>query len=283
MSATNTALVDSHCHLNFGALKDDLDRVLARARERGVGHMLAIGTKLAEFPEVLTIAETHAHIFCTVGVHPHEAESEAGIAASELIKRAAHPRVVGIGETGLDFYYDNAPRDLQRENFHTHIAAARETGLPLVVHTRDADDDTAAILADEMGEGAITGVIHCFTASQKFARQALDLGFYISFSGIVTFKNAADIQETARMVPGDRILVETDAPYLAPVPNRGKTCEPAFVADTAAFLAELRGVSEAELARSTSDNFFRLFSKAARCCPSAEADKTCPSAEADKT
>ncbi len=264
MSAASTALVDSHCHLNFTALKDDLDGVLARAKERGVGTMLAIGTKLAEFPDVLAIAEAHGHIFCTVGVHPHEAENESGVALEELVKRAAHPRVVGIGETGLDFYYDNAPRDLQRDNFRTHIAAARETGLPLVVHTRDADDDTAAILAEEMGKGAFTGVIHCFTASRKFAEQALDIGFYISFSGIVTFRNAADIQETARMVPEDKILVETDAPYLAPVPNRGKTCEPAFVADTAAFLAELRGVSEVEIARRTSDNFFRLFSKAAR-------------------
>ena len=172
--------------------------------------------------------------------------------------------IVGIGETGLDLYYDNSPRDIQERSFRTHIAAARETGLPLVVHTRDADDDTAAILTEETREGAFTGVIHCFTASRKFSEQALDLGFYISFSGIVTFRNAADIQETARMVPEDRILVETDAPYLAPVPNRGKTCEPAFVADTAAFLAELRGVSEAEIARSTSDNFFRLFNKAAR-------------------
>ena len=274
MPAAQPSLVDSHCHLNFDALKEDLDGVLARAEERGVGTMLAIGTTLAEFPDVLAIAEAHDHIFCTVGVHPHEAENEAGIAAGELVKRAAHPKVVGIGETGLDFYYDNAPRDLQRETFRTHIVAARETGLPLVVHTRDADDDTAAILSEEMGQGAFTGVIHCFTASGAFAKQALDLGFYISFSGIVTFKNAADIQETAKMVPGDRILVETDAPYLAPVPNRGKTCEPAFVADTAAFVAELRGVTRDEIARTTSDNFFRLFSKAAGHCPSAEADKT---------
>jgi TatD DNase family protein len=257
-------LVDSHCHLNFAALQDDLDGVLARAGARGVGTMLAIGTKLADFPDVLAIAEAHGHIFCTVGVHPHEAENEAGVAADELIRLAEHPRVVGIGETGLDYYYDNAPREAQRENFRSHIAAARETGLPLVVHTRDADDDTAAILTEEMGKGAFPGVIHCFTASGDFARKALDLGFYISFSGIVTFKNAADIQETAKVVPAERILVETDAPYLAPVPHRGKTCEPAFVADTAAFLAELRGVSEAEMARTTSDNFFRLFNKATR-------------------
>lgn len=264
MAAAAASLVDSHCHLNFDALNDDLDGVLSRAGERGVATMLAIGTKLAEFPEVLAIAEAHDHIFCTVGVHPHEAENEAGIAVEALIKRAAHPRVVGIGETGLDFYYDNAPRDLQRANFRTHIEAARETGLPLVVHTREADEDTAAILAEEMGKGPFTGVIHCFTASRKFAEQALELGFYISFSGIVTFKNAADIQDTAKMVPEDRFLVETDAPYLAPVPNRGKTCEPAFVADTAAFVAELRGVTPDEIARSTSDNFFRLFSKATR-------------------
>lgn len=258
------SLVDSHCHLNFGALQDDLSGVLARAEERGISNMLAIGTKLEEFPDVLAIAEAYEHIFCTVGVHPHEAENEAGIAIEELIKRARHPKVVGIGETGLDFYYDNAPRDLQRENFRTHITAARETGLPLVVHTRDADDDTAAILTDEMGKGAFSGVIHCFTASRKFAEQALELGFYISFSGIVTFKNAADIQETAKQVPEDRILVETDAPFLAPVPNRGKTCEPAFVADTAAFVADLRGVSPDHIARTTSENFFRLFAKSAK-------------------
>lgn len=276
-------LVDSHCHLDFPDFESELEAVIARARQADIGLMLTICTKISEFANIRAIAEGHDDIFCSVGIHPHEAANEPEADTGRIVELTAHPKVVGIGETGLDYHYDNAPRDRQRHVFRAHIDAARECGLPLIVHCRDADQDMVSMLSEAHRDGPFPGLIHCFSAAPEVAEKALELGLYISFSGIVTFKNAADIQETARMVPEDRILVETDAPYLAPVPNRGKTCEPAFVADTAAFLAELREVSEAELARSTSDNFFRLFNKAARCCPSAEADKTCPSAEADKT
>lgn len=257
-------LVDSHCHLNYKGLDDDLEGVLGRAREAGVGAMLAINTRISEFDDVIGIARAHDDIFASVGVHPHQAEEEAHTPLDALLARAEDPLVIGIGETGLDYYYDNAPRELQRENFRTHIAAARQTGLPVIVHTRDADDESAAILREEMAAGAFTGVIHCFTASQGFAETALDLGLYISLSGIVTFRNAVALQETAKTVPLERLLVETDAPFLAPVPHRGKTCEPAFVADTARFVADLRGIAFEELARVTTENFFTLFSKAGR-------------------
>lgn len=254
-------LIDSHCHLNFPELFADLDGVLARARAADVGRMVAIGTKLREFDQVRAIAEAHGDVYCTVGIHPHEAEAEPGVQAAALIAETGHRKVVGIGETGLDYFYESAPREAQKINFRAHIAAVRETGLPLIVHTRDADADTAEILRQEMEQGAFTGVIHCFTASAEFARIALDLGFYISLSGIVTFKTAVELRETAKSLPLDRLLIETDAPYLAPVPKRGKSNEPAFVAHTAAYLADLYGLSLAELGDITSSNFFRLFQR----------------------
>jgi len=255
--------VDSHCHLNYAGLVEDQAAVIARARESGVSTMLNISTKAHEWADVIGVAEREADVWATVGIHPHEADAHPEIDTARLIEAAAHPRVVGIGETGLDYYYDHSDRDRQRASFRSHIAAARETGLPLIVHTRDAEDDTAEILADEMGKGAYRGVIHCFTASAAFAAKALDLGLYISISGIVTFKNAKDLQATASTLPQDRLLIETDAPFLAPVPHRGRTCEPAYVADTARFLAGLRGVNPESLAATTSANFFTLFEKAA--------------------
>ncbi len=253
--------IDSHCHLNYKGLVEQQQDVLERARAAGVGTMLTISTRESEWDDVIGIAEREEDIWATVGIHPHEADSHAHVDTAKLIARAQHPRVVGIGESGLDYYYDHSDRDQQQTSFRAHIAAARETGLPIIVHTRDAEDDTAAILRDEMGKGAYPGVIHCFTASDAFAEIALDLGFYISISGIVTFKNARDLQATAARVPIERLLIETDAPFLAPVPHRGKTGEPAFVADTARFLADLRGVDVMTLATATTANFHRLFTK----------------------
>ena len=255
--------IDSHCHLNYQGLVEEQPKVLARARAAGVELMLNISTRASEWDAVIGTAEREADVMASVGIHPHEADLHPDIDAAKLVERAGHPRVVGIGETGLDYYYDHSDRERQRQSFRAHVAASRETGLPLIVHTRDAEEDTYLILEEEMGKGAYTGVIHCFTASADFARKALDLGLYISISGIVTFKNAKDLQATAKDVPSDRLLIETDAPFLAPVPNRGKTCEPAFVADTARFLAELRGESVEQLAASTAANFRSLFSKAA--------------------
>ncbi|WP_164156750.1 TatD family hydrolase [Sandarakinorhabdus rubra] len=255
-------LIDSHCHLNYPGLKEDVDGVLARARAAGVSGFLGISTRRSEWDEVIARADAEADVWATVGIHPHEADLHPDTDAATLIDATAHPKVIGIGETGLDYYYDKSDRARQQASFRSHIIAARATGLPLIVHTRNAESDTLALLK-EVGEGPLTGVIHCFTASQAFADEALALGFYISISGIVTFKNARDLQDTARAIPADRLLVETDAPFLAPVPMRGKVCEPAFVAHTARFLAALRGVSEAELAATTSDNFRALFSKAA--------------------
>lgn len=254
-------LIDSHCHLDYPDLAPDLTGVLARAANAGVGAMLTIGTRMRDFPRVRAIAEAHPHIFCSVGIHPHEAANENADAAA-LVAAAAHPRVVGIGETGLDYFYDRSPRPQQQDNFRTHIAAARQTGLPLIVHTRDADQDTAAILREAMGQGPVSGVLHCFTSSQWLAEQALALGFYISISGIITFKNADELRRTVRSLPLDRLLVETDAPFLAPVPVRGRPCEPAFVAHTAAKVAELKGVSREALAAATTANFRTLFPKA---------------------
>ena len=259
-------LIDSHCHLNYPGLVEDQVGVLARARAAGVTGMLGISTKQHEWHDVIAIAEREPDVWATVGIHPHEADAYADIDTAKLVEAAAHPRVIGIGETGLDYYYDHSDRAQQQRSFRSHIAASRATGLPLIVHTRDAEADTTAILREEMGKGAFPGVIHCFTASREFAETALDLGFYISLSGIVTFKNARDLQETAKIVPANRLLIETDAPFLAPVPMRGKTCEPAFVAHTARFVAELRGVSPEELMRATADNFFNLFGKADRPC-----------------
>ncbi|MFT3976187.1 MAG: TatD family hydrolase [Sphingomonas bacterium] len=254
-------LADSHCHLNYKGLAEDQRAVLERARARGVTAMLNIATRESEWDEVLATAEREPDVWATVGIHPHEADQHPHVDTARLVARAAHPRIVGIGESGLDYYYDHSDRERQQASFRAHIAAAREAGVPIVVHTRDAEEDTAAILRDEMGKGAFAGVIHCFTASGAFADIALDLGFYISISGIVTFRNARDLQETAARLPIERLLVETDAPFLAPVPHRGKTGEPAFVADTAAFLANLRGESIDQLQDVTANNFHTLFSK----------------------
>ena len=256
-------LIDSHCHLNYDGLAERQDEVLEAARTRGVGGFLNISTRQSEWDDVIAVAAREPDVWATVGIHPHEADNHPDLGAAALIDAAQHPRVIAIGECGLDYYYDKSDRAAQRERFAAHIEAARATGLPLVVHTRDAEEDTGAMLAEAVGEGGVTGVLHCFTGSRALAERALDLGFYISLSGIVTFKNAADLQETAKMLPRDRLLVETDSPFLAPVPNRGKTCEPAFVADTAAFVADLRGDSREDLAESTTANFFRLFAKAA--------------------
>lgn len=255
--------VDSHCHLNYKGLIEDQPAVLARARAAGVGMMLNISTREREWDDVIATAEREDDVWATVGIHPHEADGHPDIDTAKLVAKAQHPKVIGIGESGLDYYYDHSDRDRQRTSFRAHIAAARDTGLPLIVHTRDAEDDTARMLSEEMGKGAYPGVIHCFTASGDFADKALDLGLYISISGIVTFKNARDLQETAARIPADRLLIETDSPFLAPVPHRGKTCEPGYVADTARFLADLRGVSIEALAEQTSANFRALFTKAA--------------------
>ena len=257
-------LVDSHCHLDFPDYAGDVEGVVARARAAGIGTCLSIGTELARFPGVRAVAEKFPDVWCSVGVHPHEAEKEMLQDAGPLLAETGHPKVVGIGETGLDYYYEHAPRAPQIANFRAHIDAARQAGLPLIVHTRDADDDTIAILEDEMGRGPFTGLIHCFTGTQKLADAALAMGFFISVSGIATFKNSQALRDVIKSVPLERLLVETDAPYLAPVPHRGKTNEPAFVTHTAKMLAELKGVGEEELAAATTENFFGLFTKAKR-------------------
>ncbi|OHC91366.1 MAG: LuxR family transcriptional regulator [Sphingomonadales bacterium GWF1_63_6] len=256
-------LIDSHCHLNYKGLIEDQENVLERARAAGIDLMLNIATRESEWDAVLDTAIRAPDVWATVGIHPHEADEHPHVDTAKLVERAAHPRVVGIGETGLDYYYDHSDRDRQQKSFRAHIAASRKTGLPLIVHTRDAEEDTLAIMRDEMGKGAYPGVIHCFTASGAFADAAMELGFYISISGIVTFKSAKELQETAARLPLDRLLVETDSPFLAPVPHRGRPCEPAFVADTARFLATLRGESIAQLAAATSANFRTLFKKVA--------------------
>ncbi len=257
-------LIDSHCHLDFPELTNDESGVLARARAAGIGGMLTIGTRLDQFEQVRAIAERHDNVWCSVGVHPHEAKEEGQRTPDRLIEATRHAKVVGIGETGLDFYYEHSPREEQAESFRAHIAASRETGLPLIVHTRNADAETGDILEEEHRKGTFPGLIHCFSSGRAVADRALALGLYISISGIVTFKAAEDLRAIVRDVPLDRLLVETDAPYLAPVPKRGKTNEPAFVTHTAAKVAELKGVSLAELEAATTDNFFRLFTKAER-------------------
>ena len=256
-------LIDSHCHLNYEGLVERQDEVLQNARERGVGGFLNISTRQREWGEVIAVAERHDDVWASVGVHPHEADAHPDLGAAALVEGTQHPRVIAIGECGLDYYYDKSDRQAQRERFEAHIDAARQTRLPLIVHTRDAEEDTAAILGNAVREGGVTGVLHCFTGSAQLARKGLDLGFYVSLSGIVTFKNAADLQAIAKWLPVDRMLVETDAPFLAPVPHRGQKCEPAFVADTAAFVADLRGEMLEQLATATTENFFRLFSRAA--------------------
>jgi TatD DNase family protein len=255
-------LIDSHCHLNYDGLRERQEEVLDAARARGVAGFLNISTRQREWSDVIAVAERNPDVWASVGVHPHEADAHPDLGAAALVDAAEHPRVVAIGECGLDYHYDKSDRAAQRERFEAHINAARQTGLPLIIHTRDAEDDTAEILEAAVRVGGITGVLHCFTGSAELARKGLEIGFLISLSGIVTFKNARDLQETARAVPLDRLLVETDAPFLAPVPNRGKVCEPAFVADTAAFVAELRGDDAQVLAEATTANFFRLFPRA---------------------
>ncbi|HEX4026921.1 MAG TPA: TatD family hydrolase [Rhizomicrobium sp.] len=257
-------LVDSHCHLDFPDYAGQVDQVMERARAAGVGVCVSIGTELKRFAGVKAVAEQFPDVWCSVGVHPHESEKELLDGEAVLVGEAAHPKVVAIGETGLDYYYEHSPRQPQQANFRFHIAAARKTGLPLIVHTRDADDDTIEILQGEMAKGAFTGLIHCFTGTQKLADTALELGLYISVSGIATFKNSGVLRDVIKTVPLERLLVETDAPFLAPVPHRGKTNEPAFVVHTANMLADLKGVSQDELAAATTDNFFRLFSKVQR-------------------
>lgn len=254
-------IVDSHCHLNYNGLKENLDAVLAAAEARNVRTFLAICTKMAEFDQVYAIAGARENVFATAGIHPHEAANEQAD-LDQLLDKAKLPKVAGIGESGLDYYYENAPKAAQKKAFRVHAEAARQAGLPLVVHSREAEADTYRILKEAAGKGGLTGVFHCFTSSLELARKGLELGFYVSFSGIVTFKNANDVREAAKFVPEDRLLVETDSPYLAPEPHRGKPCQPAYVADTLAFLAELRGVSADRLAAATTANFHRLFTKA---------------------
>lgn len=256
-------LIDSHCHLNYKGLIEDQAAVLERARARGVTGMLNISTREREWADIIATAEREPDVWASVGIHPHEADEHPDVDAEKLIAAAQHPKVIGIGESGLDFFYDHSDRDQQRRSFRAHIAAARETGLPLIVHTREAEADTAAILSEEMGRGAFPALIHCFTATPAFAQQMLALGLYISIAGIVTFKNARELQDTVAGLPGDRMLIETDAPFLAPVPHRGKPGEPAFVADTAAFIAQLRGEDVGELMQRTAANFMTLFGKAA--------------------
>jgi TatD DNase family protein len=262
-------LVDSHCHLDFPDFKDELDDVVARARLAGIGRMVTISTRVRRQSDLRAIADRFPDVFCSVGTHPHHAHEELDIGTAELVQHARHPKVVAIGEAGLDYHYDNAPRDAQERGFRAHIAAARETGLPLVIHAREADEDVANILRDETKKGAFPAVLHCFTGGRELAFTGIELGLYVSFTGILTFKKSDDLRAIARDLPADRILVETDAPYLAPGKLRGKRCEPAYVVETARVLAETRGLTPDEIARQTTENFFRLFRKVPR--PSAVA------------
>ena len=257
-------VVDSHCHLDYEGLADRLPEVLGHAEAAGVGLMVSISTRVRKFERLLRIAEDNANVFCTIGTHPHHAHEELDVTVAELVDLARHPKVVGIGEAGLDYHYDLSPRAAQEQGFRLHIAAARQTGLPLVIHSREAEDDTAAILESEMSKGAFKPLLHCFTSDVTLARRGLALGAYVSFSGILTYKSAENLRVAAAEVPMDRLLVETDAPYLAPVPYRGKTNEPAFVVKTLERLAAVKGAEIAEMAQATSDNFFRLFSKVPR-------------------
>jgi len=257
-------LVDSHCHLDFPDFAAELDEVVARARAAGVVRMVTISTRVKQQEKLLAIAERYDDVFCSVGTHPHHAAEEPDVSTADLVALAAHPKVVALGEAGLDYHYDMSPRELQEQGFRRHIAAARETGLPLVIHTREADEHTAAILEEEMGKGAFPAVLHCFTGGRALAEKAIALGLSISFTGILTFKKSEDLRAIAADLPADRILVETDAPYLAPGKYRGKRNEPAYVSETAKVLASVRNVSEDEIAAQTTDNFFKLFSKVPR-------------------
>jgi TatD DNase family protein len=257
-------LVDSHCHLDFPDFGGELDAVVDRARAADVARMVTISTRIARHAEVLAIAERFSDVYCSVGTHPHHADEELDVTAADLLLRAQHSKVVAIGEAGLDYHYDRSPRTAQERGFRTHIEAARESGLPLVIHSREADSDTARILEEETGQGAFPAVLHCFTGGPELARRAIALGLFISFTGILTFKNSTALRAIAAELPGDRILVETDAPYLAPSPFRGKRNEPAYVGEVAKVLAEARGVPLQEIAQQTTDNFFALFRKVPR-------------------
>jgi TatD DNase family protein len=254
-------LVDSHCHLDFPDFRDGLDGVVERAKAAGIGRMVTISTRVRRQGDLIAIAERFPDVFCSVGTHPHHAHEELDIGANDLIERTRHPKVVAIGEAGLDYHYDNSPRAAQEQGFRTHIAAARATGLPLVIHSRDADADMAKILREETGKGPFLAVLHCFTGGRDLAFTGIELGLYVSFTGILTFKNSEGLRTIAKDLPADRILVETDSPYLAPGQFRGKRCEPAYVVETARVLAETRGVSPDEIGRQTTENFFRLFGK----------------------
>jgi TatD DNase family protein len=256
--------VDSHCHLDFPDFSTELDTIVARARAAGIGRIVTISTCVKKHAQVLAVAERFPEVFCSVGTHPHNADEELGVDTKTLVKFTKHPKIVAIGEAGLDYHYDNSPRATQAASFRQHIAAARETALPLVIHSRDCDVDMAQILREESGKGAFPAVLHCFTGGRDLAFTAVELGHYVSFTGILTFKNSDALREIAAALPAERILVETDAPYLAPLPYRGKRNEPAYVAETAKVLAEVRGVSPDEIARQTTENFFRLFSKVPR-------------------
>lgn len=257
-------LVDSHCHLDFPDFAEELDAVVQRAVDAGIERLVTISTRVRNFDQVLAIADRFEPVFCSVGTHPHNADEELDVTADRLVALSEHRKVVAIGEAGLDYFYDNAPREAQVQGLRTHIAAARITGLPLVIHARDADADMAAILREESEKGAFPAVLHCFSSGKALAETGIALGHYVSFSGILTFKKSDELRSIARELPVDRILVETDAPYLAPTPHRGKRNEPAFVAHTAAVLAETRGVAVEAIAEQTSENFFRLFSKVPR-------------------
>jgi TatD DNase family protein len=254
-------LVDSHCHLDFPDFADELDAIVARAEAAGIGRMVTISTRVRQHDALLAITQRFPNVYCSVGTHPHHADEEDGIAAEELIELTQHPKVVALGEAGLDYFYDNGSPEAQERGFRAHIAAARATGLPLVIHTRDADDDCGRILEDEMAKGSFRAVLHCYTGGRELAMKAIGLGLSISFTGILTFKKSQALRDLAAELPADRIMVETDAPYLAPGKYRGKRNEPSYVVETAKVLAETRGVSVDEIARQTTENFFRLFSK----------------------
>jgi TatD DNase family protein len=261
---TIVTLVDSHCHLDAPEFSRDLDAVVARARTVGITHIVTISTRIRRHDEVLAIAERFREVYCSIGTHPHHAPEELDIPVEELIARTRHPKVVAIGEAGLDHHYDLSTHDAQERGLRSHIAVARTTGLPLIIHSREADADMIAILAEEMGKGSFPAVLHCYTGGPDLARKAVELGLFISFTGILTFKRADDLRAIAMALPADRILLETDAPYLAPGPHRGHRNEPAYVVETARLLAQIRGVTPEQIAKQTSDNFFRLFSKVPR-------------------
>lgn len=262
-------LVDSHCHLEFPEFSGELDAVLDRAGAAGVTHVLTVSTRIARQQEVLTIAERFSNVYCSLGTHPHYAAEELEFDAEELIARAAHSKVVALGESGLDYHYTRSPPEAQERSFRNHIDAARGTALPLIIHSREADAAMMSILTEERARGAFSAVLHCYTGGMELAQRAIELGFYIGFTGILTFKSSGALRAIAKSLPADRVLVETDAPYLAPGPYRGKRNEPAYVIETAKVLAEVRGVAFAEVAQQTSENFFRLFGKIAQTATAA--------------